>query len=82
MFTDDATDVGFVYPGPWPEDPREQLERLPDEWLEPAGDSERVKSDYRRYIPVPAVLSPDGHDAPEGLPLSRLPGALPLLPPV
>ena len=28
--------------------------RVPDDWLEPHGDGERVKSDYRKYLPTPA----------------------------
>ncbi len=70
MFVDDTSEIAFVYASsdqPWPDDPAAQLDRLPDEWLEPAGGSERVKADYRKYVPVPAALSPSGRDAAEGL---------------
>lgn len=70
MLTDDTSEIGFLYAAadmPWPEQPEEQLNRLPEEWLEPHRGGERVKSSFRRYLPVGAVLGPDGRDAAEGL---------------
>ncbi len=70
VFTDDRTEVAFLYASsdhPWPDDPGEQLERLPDDWLELADGRERIKSSFRKYLPAPAVLGPDGRDASEGL---------------
>src|SRR5207247_3688049 len=52
---------------PWPDDPEDQLERLPDDWIEIANGTERIKRSFREYLPVPALLGPDGHDASEGL---------------
>jgi len=53
---DEGSDTGFLYlssDAPWPDDPVAQLERVPDEWLEPHGDGERVKRNYQQYVPRP-----------------------------
>jgi Domain of unknown function (DUF4396) len=70
VFTDEHTKVAFLYSSsdhPWPEDPAEQLDRLPDDWTEIANGTERIKRSFREYLPVAALLGPDGHDASEGL---------------
>jgi ATP-dependent helicase YprA (DUF1998 family)/very-short-patch-repair endonuclease len=66
---DEGTDTGFLYlsnDAPWPDDPAAQLERVPDEWLEPHADGERIKRNYRQYVPRPAHVRPDGRFADDG----------------
>jgi ATP-dependent helicase YprA (DUF1998 family) len=66
---DEGTDTGFLYlsnDAPWPDDPAAQLERVPDEWLEPHGDGERVKRNYRQYVPRPTHVRPDGRLGDDG----------------
>lgn len=73
---DDETDAGFLYVSadkPWPDDPAEVVERVPEEWLEPHGDGERVRSNYRKYLPTPLTLNADGHRADEGLEVHWVP---------
>ena len=74
MFTDGTSEIAFVYAAadrPWPGEPDEQLDRLPDEWLELHGETERVKSSFRkppaalrlRVTPLPAgrqIIAPPG----------------------
>jgi ATP-dependent helicase YprA (DUF1998 family)/very-short-patch-repair endonuclease len=70
VFADDGTEAAFVYASgdqPWPEDPAQQLDRVPDDWIEIVDGSERIKPSFRQYLPVPALLGPDGRDASEGL---------------
>jgi ATP-dependent helicase YprA (DUF1998 family)/very-short-patch-repair endonuclease len=60
---DEESDAGFLYlstESPWPDDPTAQLEAVPDEWLEPHGDGERIARNYRQYIPRPLHVLPDG----------------------
>jgi very-short-patch-repair endonuclease len=67
---DDDSDAGFLYAAsdhPWPVELEAMLERLPDEWLEPHGDSERVKANYRQYVPRALSLKTDGQLAEDGL---------------
>ncbi len=67
---DDETDAGFLYLGSdrsWPDALEAQLERLPEEWLEPSGDSFRVKSSYRQYLPRAIRLAPSGELEDDGL---------------
>jgi ATP-dependent helicase YprA (DUF1998 family) len=73
---DDKSDAGFLYLSadkPWPDEPSEQLERVPDEWLEPHGDGERIKPTYRQYVPRPHRIGPDGRYADEGVPAVWIP---------
>jgi ATP-dependent helicase YprA (DUF1998 family)/very-short-patch-repair endonuclease len=60
---DDESDAGFLYIGsdkPWPEDFDAALDRIPEEWLEPRGDSFRVKPSYRQYLPRALAIDPSG----------------------
>jgi ATP-dependent helicase YprA (DUF1998 family)/very-short-patch-repair endonuclease len=73
---DDESDAGFLYLGsdkPWPADDTDQLERVPDEWLEPHGDGERVKTNYRKYLPRLLQISPDGKVVDDGLDVHWIP---------
>jgi len=67
---DEGSDAGFLYASsdvPWPSALEAMLERLPDEWLEPHGDSERVKSNYRQYVPRSTQLDTSGRSSEGGL---------------
>jgi ATP-dependent helicase YprA (DUF1998 family)/very-short-patch-repair endonuclease len=60
---DDESDAGFLYIGsdkPWPTELEASFGRLPEEWFEPRGDSFRVKSSYRQYLPRAITLDPTG----------------------
>ncbi|MDA1166258.1 MAG: DUF1998 domain-containing protein, partial [Planctomycetota bacterium] len=59
----DAGLPGFLYrdaANPWPEDPQLELERLPDEWLEEARGTRRVRANMREAVPRPINVRPDG----------------------
>ena len=60
---DEDSDAGFLYLSsdkPWPDELEEILGRVPDEWLEPHGDGERVKASYRQYVPRELSIAADG----------------------
>ncbi len=68
--TDAGGDPGYLYIGsdrPWPDDPYDALDRLPDAWLEEVGTAVKIKSSYRKYLPQRAGLGPDGVEDPSGL---------------
>jgi len=76
VLSDGESEPAFLYASaedPWPDDPAEQLERLPDDWLELVDGRERIKPSFRGSLPVPAVLGPDGRDAADGLSCHVLP---------
>ncbi len=76
LLRDGETMPAFLYVSddrPWPEHPTEQLERVPDDWLELVGGRERIKSSFRKYLPISATLGPDGRDAAEGLTCAIIP---------
>ena len=67
---DDESDAGFLYIGsdkPWPDDLEAALARIPEEWLEPRGESFRVRSNYRQYLPRALALDPTGTVGDDGL---------------
>jgi hypothetical protein len=61
--TDKERVPGFVYLSstqPWPSEPGEVVERLPEDWLEDHPAGPRVKSGNRRWLPVELTVSPSG----------------------
>lgn len=67
--------VGFLYVSsddPWPSDPAEVLERIPEDWIETRG-SPRVKSYYRDQLPMPMRVAPSGVENEDGLEVHWLP---------
>jgi ATP-dependent helicase YprA (DUF1998 family)/very-short-patch-repair endonuclease len=73
---DDNSDAGFLYASsdkPWPQQLEEMLDLLPDEWLEPHRDSERVKANYRQYVPRSLRLETSGRIAEDGLEVHWVP---------
>ena len=54
---------GFLYRDserPWPESPEEQMQRLPDDWIEEIGTRAKVRANLRDEIPVNMPIAPDG----------------------
>ncbi len=67
---EEGSDAGFLFASsdlPWPDDPQAVLDRVPDEWLEPHGDGERVRRNSQRYLPHALSVGPDGRIAEDGL---------------
>ena len=64
-------DVGFLYlseSSPWPDAESDQLERLPEEWLEQGvNGSLRVKRDQRGNVPSRIIVAPDGIEGAAGM---------------
>src|SRR5207249_4551006 len=52
---------------PEPDDIEAALERIPEEWLEPRGQSFRVRQNYRQYLPRALTLDPTGAVNDDGL---------------
>jgi len=59
----EAGDAGFLYlsqDSPWPQNSRDALDRIPDDWLEEGDDGLVVKKSQRQNLPVSMVVAPDG----------------------
>ena len=66
----DDGEPGYLYisaTDPWPTDPEEVARRVPDDWLEDFKGSLRVRSDHRKHLPKPVLISPEGYDSEDGL---------------
>jgi superfamily II DNA/RNA helicase/very-short-patch-repair endonuclease len=73
---DDDGHAGFVYLSterPWPTDPVELINRLPDEWIDSSRGALRVASASQRHLPRPLRLTPTGHEDEAGLEAHFLP---------
>ncbi len=46
---------------PWPTDPDDQIERVPEEWLEDHKGGLRLKKSRRKYLPEHMTVGADGH---------------------
>lgn len=55
---------------PWPAEPEEVLERLPETWKLPDGS---IDPSRRRELPQRLVVAPDGREAPEGVEATWIP---------
>lgn len=63
-------EAGFLYrdpENPWPDDPDEIVQRLPDDWLEEHRGRQRVRGNVRDDIPQAIVIGPDGNVDAQGL---------------
>ena len=63
-------EAGFLYRDPekpWPDDPDEIVQQLPDDWLEEYRGRQRVRSNLRDDVPQPIVIGPDGTVDAQGL---------------
>ena len=81
--SDDEGEAGYLYIStekPWSDNLEEQLERVPDDWLEEHRGGLRVKYDRRKYLPQRLRLTTDGGSgsARAGMRLCGIP--FPLLP--
>jgi len=59
----DEGEPGFIYlstQNPWPTEPQDLRNRLPDSWLENVGGNLKIKSSRRKKLPQSIFLSPDG----------------------
>lgn len=62
-FDDDDGEAGFLHiseANPWPTDPQEELERLPDAWLEEHNGELRVRDARKKRRPQPIRVSSGG----------------------
>jgi ATP-dependent helicase YprA (DUF1998 family) len=63
-------DAGYLYlstSSPWPLDPADIIERLPEDWLEQRNGSAVLKKSYRERLPHHLLLSPTGVAADSGI---------------
>lgn len=67
--TDDAK-AGFLYfdtDNPWPSGTDQELEKLPDEWIEETNQGVRVRPARRRNLPRPVRVGTAGEECEDGL---------------
>jgi len=58
----DDGEPGFLYfntSHPWPSDPEDIAQRVPDDWLEDHQGGQRVRSDRKKHLPQPVSLGTD-----------------------
>ena len=63
------TQVGFLYPDStrvWPDDPRDNMNDLPEDWIESADGNLRVKKTHRDRLPQLVYVEGDGRERPGG----------------
>jgi superfamily II DNA/RNA helicase/very-short-patch-repair endonuclease len=63
-------EAGFLYrdpENPWPSDLEDQIQQLPDDWLEEHRGRQRVRSNLRDEVPQPVLLAADGSVNANGL---------------
>jgi hypothetical protein len=63
-------EAGFLYHSPdhpWPDDPTEILDRLPDDWLEVTNGSMRIRQSLSYEQPQVVLVDPSGRVSPNGL---------------
>lgn len=63
-------EAGFLYVSTtrsWPSDADELLSRLPDDWLEEANGSVRVRASRRDDLPLTLLVGPDGQASDHGI---------------
>jgi ATP-dependent helicase YprA (DUF1998 family)/very-short-patch-repair endonuclease len=61
---DDGHKPGFLHysaDDPWPVAMNEIVDRVPEDWCEDTSRGRQVKSDRKKYLPVPAHIGPAGH---------------------
>jgi len=68
--SDEDGEAGFLYrdpENPWPDDPAEILDRLPDDWLELVEGRTRIRRSLRDEQPQVVLVDPSGVVSPSGL---------------
>ncbi|MCO5175220.1 MAG: DEAD/DEAH box helicase [Trueperaceae bacterium] len=77
---EDKGTPGYLYFSmrrPWPEaGSMEELESLPNDWLEVRHGELRVKYDRRKKVPTAVTVQPDGTETPAGTPFHFVPANL------
>ena len=53
----------FDTENPWPEDPFDVLDRLPDDWIEETTQGRRIRAGRKKWQPTSVWLGPDGKQA-------------------
>ena len=69
-------EAGFLHVSaakPWPTDPSEILNSLPDDWLEDHKGTTRLRSSRRKELPRPVRIAPDARESESGLDCHFLP---------
>ena len=77
--TDVTGQAGFLYHSatdPWPDNRDEQLERLPEDWLEERRSGWQVKAHRRDHVPQAVWVGPDGRESADGLLMHYFPPGL------
>ena len=67
--TDDERVAGYLYLStthPWPSNPDEMMDRLPDDWLELLKGVRRIRPHRRKQLPQSLFVQPDGSEGTEG----------------
>ncbi len=68
-FGEERQQPGFLFLNPdrrWPGE-EEELDRVPEDWVEESRSGRRLKSSFARLRPLPIRLSPGGEPDPDGL---------------
>jgi ATP-dependent helicase YprA (DUF1998 family) len=68
--TEATGEAGFLYYNasePWPDNPAEQIDLLPEDWVEEHKGTLRRKSSHRDKVPQPVRVGPDGREGADGL---------------
>ena len=66
----DDGEPGFLYfntSDPWPTDPEDVAQRIPDDWLEDHRGGQRVRSDRKKHLPQPVRVGSDGYESDLGI---------------
>lgn len=73
---DEKTHPGYLYissESPWPTDPEEVFDRVPEDWVEEHKNKRRIKRDHQGYVPQLLHVGSDGVEAAEGTPAWYIP---------
>jgi ATP-dependent helicase YprA (DUF1998 family) len=63
---DEESEAGYLYLNterPWPDDPKEVLERIPDDWIEESQGKVFLLSSRKKHLPRSRRVKPDGTEA-------------------
>lgn len=74
--TDHDSEAGFLFfseESPWPSDPEEILQRVPEDWLEEKRGKIQIRSSRKKDLPQPVQVKLDGTAGDAGLPGHFLP---------
>lgn len=76
ILDEDEAQPGYVYinaKDPWPDNPDEVVDRLPDDWVEESGGVKRVLRDRAKLLPQNTRIAPDGTFSDDGTPATFIP---------